>query len=106
MLTVETLISIQFTTPDLLNNGTWAVVGSAPPAHLGMLKNFNDLERNEFVGASVRGSANISTFLNAFYGLAAWDAFADPHYLDKLLLHPERKPSRLVYVKSTSKTQT
>lgn len=101
-LLAETPISIQFTTPDLLDDGRWVVVGQAAPMHLDMLKDLDELERNQFVGASVRGSANMAAFLNAFYGLEPWDAFADPLYLDKLLLHPERKPSRLVYLRSSS----
>jgi hypothetical protein len=35
-------------------------------------------------------------FLDAFYGLRAWDDYADPAYFDKLLLTQDKKPSRLV----------
>ena len=37
-------------------------------------------------------------FANAFCGLYEWDKWANPNYLDKLLISPEVKPKDLRYV--------
>jgi hypothetical protein len=57
------------------------------------------LEKADFVGAVVRGSGIMMEFLDAFYGLRAWDDYADPAYFDKLLLTQDKKPSRLILTK-------
>jgi len=43
------------------------------------------------------GSANIAEFLNAYYGLVPWDDWADPNYLDKLLISPDKKPKNIIF---------
>ena len=49
------------------------------------------LEKADVVGATVRGSGIMMEFLYAFYGLRAWDDYADPAYFDKLLLTQDKK---------------
>jgi hypothetical protein len=40
-------------------------------------------------------------FLDAFRGLAPWDAFKNPAYLDRLLVSPAKKPTtRIVLSKA------
>jgi hypothetical protein len=101
----EQLIAIQFTTPDLLNNGTWPVVGEGPVANLSVMSKLSpirdlpELEKSGFIGATITGSGIIRKFLDAFYGLRAWDDWADPNYLDTLLLSPEKKPKVLLLKK-------
>lgn len=95
-LSADRLISIQFTTPDLLNSGVWALAAQCAPKHLERMTRLPALEKADFVGAVVKGSGNMMEFLDAFYGLRAWDDYADPAYLDKLLLTPDKKPSRLI----------
>jgi hypothetical protein len=36
-------------------------------------------------------------FAEAFRGLIPWDDWADPNYLDKLLISPDLKPKKLRY---------
>ena len=95
-LSADKLISIQFTTPDLLNSGVWALVAQCAPKHLERMTRLPALEKADFVGATVRGSGNIMQFLNAFYALKPWDDYADPAYLDEFLLTQDKKPSRLI----------
>jgi len=35
--------------------------------------------------------------MNAFCGLTFWDDWADPNYLDRLLISPTVKPKNLLY---------
>ncbi len=98
-LSADKLISIQFTTPDLLNSGVWALVIQCAPKHLERMTRLPALEKAHFVGAVVVGSGNVMEFLDAFYGLRAWDDYADPAYFDKLLLTPDKKPSRPILTK-------
>ena len=51
------------------------------------------------MGAKVVGSANVGALCDAFYGLARWDDWKDPEYLDKLLLSPEKKPRGVRYTR-------
>jgi hypothetical protein len=95
-LSADKLISIQFTTPDLLNSGIWALVAQCAPKHLERMTRLPSLERASFVGAHITGSGIMMEFLDAFYGLRAWDDYADPAYFDKLLLTQDKKPSRLI----------
>jgi hypothetical protein len=96
-LVADRLIAIQFTTPDLLDRGRWKVVGQSPPKHLGLMSKFPSLEAARWVGTDIIGSGNIESLLNGYHGLRVWDDWADPHYLDNLLLHPEKKLRNLVY---------
>jgi len=47
----------------------------------------------------VIGSAIVNEFLNAYYALQPWDDWKDPHYLDSLLVSPDKKPTKLLYKK-------
>jgi hypothetical protein len=93
----DKLIAVLFTTRDLLDSGKWRVVDRAAPRHLDQLSALRELECNGFVGAKIIGSGIITKLLEAYFGLRPWDAFADPLYLDKLLVAPDRRPSNVVF---------
>src|SRR5260221_14643144 len=95
-LSADKLVSMQFTTPDLLNSGIWALVAQFGPKHLERMTWLPALEKADFVGAVVIGSGNIEEFLDGFYGLRAWDDYAVPAYSDKLFLIQDKNPSRLI----------
>ena len=59
----------------------------------------SDLESREFVGAKIIGSGIMQKFLDAYFGLIAWDKWQDPNYLDKLLLPGVPRPANAVLVK-------
>ncbi|MFT3880904.1 MAG: hypothetical protein QM703_14730 [Gemmatales bacterium] len=93
----DNLIACLFTTPDLLDNGTWPVIGhsdSAIPTHF---LPFEETRSQGWVGAKIHGSGIVRQFLDAYYGLAYWDDWANPNYLDQLLIHPSKKPATLRY---------
>ena len=88
--------SIVFSTRDLLDSGVWGVIGRREVGIPRSLLPFESLRANGFVGAKVIGSGNLITLLNAYYGLAPWDSFHDPEYLDRLLVNPAAKPKHVV----------
>jgi hypothetical protein len=95
-LSEKRLVAIQFTTPDLLDNSTWRVAGQGPVRHLDLRRDIETIESSDWVGAKVIGSGIIRKFLDAYYGLRSWNAWADPAYLDKLLISPDRRPVNVV----------
>ncbi len=92
----DAIISVQFTTRDLLDNGTWRIIdfSGLPPSPFDAT--FEELRSKGFVGARVIGSGIITSFLNACFALEAWDAWHDPTYLDQLLIDPRKKPKLLM----------
>lgn len=81
----DRIVASVFTTPDLLKNGRWQIIGWAEitlPAHLFP---YEYLRSASWVGAKLVGSANIESLLNAYFGLQPWDDWADCDYLTKLL---------------------
>jgi len=95
------LVSVQFVTPDLLKKRTWPIVAErAPAVAIEDYVPLQALERNGFVGAKIVGSGNIGEFLSAYHALCPWDEWADPHYLDKLLVSPDKRPSNVILTKS------
>lgn len=90
------LIAVLSTTRDLLDRGTWPVVGHAP---LVLRKNDwpnEDLAKKGYVGAKTLGSGIVVHFLSAFYGFFPWNGYQDPEYFDKLLISPAKKPPKTV----------
>jgi len=94
---LDRLFSALFTTRDLLDSGRWKVVASYPVPVPREKFPFEELRQNRFVGAKVVGSKNVEEFVNAFCGLTIWDDWADPNYLDRLLISPDVKPKNLLY---------
>jgi hypothetical protein len=90
------LISTVFTTDDLLASGRWHVAGAKPVSIPAALFPGEHTKARGGVGNKVIGSANLATFVEAYFGLGAWDFFADPTYMDQLLISPDKKPKKLV----------
>ena len=95
-LTRERLIACLFTMPDPLFSGIWRIVGHQAPAIPARLLPFEHKRGTGWIGARIIGSGNVTKFLNAFRGLAPWDGWADPQYLDRLLIHPSKKPTNVL----------
>src|SRR5690349_13345550 len=58
-LTVNRVFSILFVTRDLLDNGTWRIIGKSP---IGITQDqlpYENLRKNGYVGAKVTGSGNV-----------------------------------------------
>jgi hypothetical protein len=91
------LFSTVLTTRDLLDSGRWKVVASHPVQVPREKFPFEPLRHDRFIGAKVIGSRNVEEFMNAFCGLTFWDDWADPNYLDRLLISPTVKPKNLLY---------
>jgi hypothetical protein len=92
--------SVVFSTRDLLDDGVWRVVGNRPIAVPMKLFPWEHTRSSGWVGAKVIGSGILNQLLDAFRGLAPWDAYKDPAYLDGLLVSPAKKPtSRIVLSK-------
>jgi hypothetical protein len=96
-LPLPKVFSVLFVTRDLLDNGVWRVIGDRRVTLPESLLPFERLRNQGWVGASVKGSGIVAKFLNAFYGLAPWDDWHNPNYLDELLMSPDKKPSNLIF---------
>lgn len=95
---LDSIISVVHVTVDLLDSGRWRVVSHAAASPFAHLMPYEQLRLKGFVGGKVHGSALAESFLNAFYGLEAWDDWYLPDYLDSFLISPDKKPfDRLVY---------
>jgi immunity protein 26 of polymorphic toxin system len=92
----DAIVSVQLTTRDLLDRGSWPIVLTCQPPPVEDLFPIVELRRVGYVGAKVRGSKIMSDFLAAFHGLAPWNAYKDPHYFDALLVPGARAPARAV----------
>lgn len=97
-LSIELAFSAIYVTRDLLDSGRWAVIDDQGVGISEEMKPYEHLRDRGFIGAKVRGSANVEEFANAFYGLMSWDDWYVPDYLDAFLLSADKKPiERLVY---------
>jgi hypothetical protein len=99
-LTPEDIIAGATVIEAHLDRGAWEIF-SRCPILLAKNKWPNEATRNKgWVGSRVYTGAILEDFLNAYYALAPWDKFYDPYYLDKILIDPSKKPSRLIYKSS------
>ena len=92
----EAVFSTVFTTRDLLDSGDWPIIENGEVVVPRSLFPHKDKRSTGFVGAKVIGSGIVNEFVSAFYGLVPWDDWKDPHYLDALLLSPEKKPANVL----------
>ena len=90
-----TLMSCLFVTADLLNRGKWAIAANEPTSIGEEEQPYENLRSKGWVGAKMIGSGIVEEFLNAYHGLAYWDDWHDPAYLDALLINPSAKPTQL-----------
>lgn len=91
------LFSTVMTTRDLLDSGHWKIIGMSDIEVPRTQFPFESLRDSGFIGANVVGSRNIEEFANAYCGHSLWDDWADPQYLDRLLISQDVKPSTLRY---------
>ena len=100
LLSRENIVSILLTTKDLLTRGRWPVLEnratSIPLAHCP----YDRFRSLKWVGVTIEGSAIVEQFLSGYHGLSPWDQFADPKYLDALLLDASLRPSNVLLSKT------
>jgi hypothetical protein len=95
----ESLIASLSVTRHLLDEGKWRVVGHQPIS-LDRAVWPNENTRDRLWVGSVTYDAEIAEeLLDAYNGLAAWDDWADPTFLDTLLAALDRKPKHVYYKK-------
>jgi hypothetical protein len=92
-LSLPRVFSVLFSTRDLLDRWVWVVQANMPVTLPSSLLPYESTRSSGWVGAKMIGSATIGKFLNAFFGLASWDNWHAPTYLDQLLLSGRPRPS-------------
>ena len=95
-------IAVQLVTPDLLRDQQWPIRGNGACSVPMQYRRYEQFRAAEWVGAKVVGSGIIRELLLAFRGLALWDDFADPTYLDRLLLPGVSPPPCARYKRARS----
>lgn len=94
------LYSILFVTLNHIESGNWPIVDHRT-INIDAKTNPYESKRNTgFIGAKVIGSGIVNDFVNAYFGLAPWDDWMDPDYLDSLLISPTSKPIDRIIFKS------
>ena len=79
-----------------LDLGAWRVI-SRRPVVLPQDQWPNEATRcNRWIGSKVYTGAILEDFLNAYYALAPWYGYHDPHFMDNLLISPSKKPKTLL----------
>jgi hypothetical protein len=91
------LISIQLTTRDLLDNHSWIVFSKGDPLDVVDLFPIDKLRENDYIGAKIIGSANMAELLMAYNCLTPWNDFHQPDYLDKLLVNGVNRPAAALF---------
>ncbi len=93
----DEIVALQYVTIELLDSGEWPIAGHSAPAVDRESLDLESKRARHFAGTSICGSGVITSLLNACFGLEPWDDWNDPEQLDKLLVHPSRKPALVVY---------
>lgn len=55
--------------------------------------------RKNGVGVKIQEEEIVIMFVNAFYGLRAWDDLYKPDFFDEMLLDVKKRPNNLIYSK-------
>ncbi len=95
----KNIISIIFTTKDLLNKSNWKIIDIKKELNIGNLFNLKELRKKDFMDVKIIGSGIIEKFLNAYFKLGAWNEMKDPKYYDKLLILSNKKPDKVILKK-------
>lgn len=93
-LTVDPIISIQLVTPDLLHSGRWQVRWHAEPQVAVCDQPYEEYRDKGWVGAKIRGSANIESFIRSYHGFEDWHQMKDPDYFEQFLLPGAPRPDK------------
>lgn len=83
-----------------LDRGIWRTLGQREVAMLSSRGVNWETRGSQWVGAEVFTSNIVEALLNAYHALEPWDDFADPEFLDKLLLPPHKRPAGVKLIKS------
>ncbi|MCL1043712.1 immunity 26 domain-containing protein [Shewanella marisflavi] len=97
-VTENKVISLQFTTPDLLKEGVWEVLKKVEPLEANDYFDFDSLKSNGYIGAEIEGSAIIRKFLSAFHGVHPWNCYFKDDYFDEMMLDPHNKPDCIYFI--------
>jgi hypothetical protein len=95
-LSFEKLIASLSTTRELLDRRIWRIIAHISPCLPQQFWPNEPCRDVGWVGARTYGAGIVEDFLNAFYGLAPWNCYADPRYFDRMLFSPERKPEKII----------
>jgi hypothetical protein len=83
-----------------LDSGAWKVILRGQPLMVDREQWANERFRSRgWEGARIHEPSVVEDFLDAFYGLAPWDVYHDPDYLDSLLISPDKKPHNIILKK-------
>ncbi|WP_395377516.1 Imm26 family immunity protein [Marinicella sp. W31] len=93
----ENIISVQFSTTDLLRKKRWHVIDWHKEIDIVNFIDIDDIEAKQYIGVNIIGSGNITKFLSAYFGLYAWNFWYEADYCDKMLLDTVNKPSNLIF---------
>ncbi|ASS50307.1 MAG: hypothetical protein A3D31_12125 [Candidatus Fluviicola riflensis] len=82
-----------------INAGEWPIIGNVEI--LIPISSFpnEEFRKDDWVGAVHYSATLVESFVNAYYGLKAWDMYYEPNYLDKFLVNPNEKPNNVIYEK-------
>lgn len=83
-----------------LVDGEWQIVGHQEVVIPQGLWPNEKHRASEWVGSRHYDAGLLEDFLDSYYGLAPWDIWYDPNFLDEFLSHPSRKPKKLWLTKS------
>lgn len=86
------VISVQFVTADSFKMPEWQRIGSAPILPVEFFLDLKAARKVGFIGTEIFGGRNVTKFLCACFGLRAWDDWANPTYLDSMLLPGTPRP--------------
>jgi len=79
------IITTKAVTRELLDSGYWRVLRGRDLLVPQPLWPNESTRKHAWVGAKVSDAGLLEGFMNAYYGLAPWDSYHDPLYLDKQL---------------------
>lgn len=95
------IISAIFITEESLNKGFWPILLQGCVNRTVLEKyfpNIDKVENGDIVGITTEGSAIIDDFIQAYFGLKAWNDWYESDFLDKeILISPDKKPDNVIY---------
>jgi hypothetical protein len=92
-LDTKHIISAVTCTPELLKSKVWPVVDRRPVVLEQRRWPSESTRAQKWVGMEIQGAGIVRLFLEAYYGLALWDDWHDPKYLDGLLFESVPRPA-------------
>lgn len=90
-------------TIEQLDFGVWKVIGWQPVALAQKYWPNENTREQRWVGSETYDASVAEELLEAYNGLAPWDNWKDPNFLDSLLANPDRKPKHIILKKPREK---